>query len=221
MKDIKLIDIIQRGSIEISPYEILINLVIALLLSLLIYLIYKITYSGAVYSKSFGATLVMVTIVTTMVIMVIGTNLAMSLGMVGALSIIRFRSALKDPKDSGYLFWGIASGLACGAGVYIIAIIGFLIIAFIMIIFSIDIFNSNNYLLIIQGKKIDFDDIDKLIKQLCKSKKLRMKNFNEGNCEIIYEVKLDNKKEELIIEELKSINDISIVNIVSYKGDTV
>jgi uncharacterized membrane protein YhiD involved in acid resistance len=221
MSEIKIMEILQGTNLDITPYEIITNLVIALILSLLIYMIYKMTYSGAVYIKSFSITLVLVTLVTSMVIMVIGSNLAMSLGMVGALSIIRFRSAIKDPKDSAYLFWGIATGLACGAGAFIIAIIGYLFIAFLMLVFSIEIFNTNNYLLIIHGNKIIFDEIDKVVHSECNRKKIRMKNISSEKCELIYEVKFSKNKENTIIEKLNEIDNLLTINIVSYNGDSV
>lgn len=114
--------------------QIVLSLVICMLLSLFIYAMYKKTYSGVMYSKNFNLSIMLISIITCMIMMIISSNLAISLGMVGALSIIRFRSAIKDPKDIGYLFWAIGIGLATGTGVYMIGIIGSIFIALLLVI---------------------------------------------------------------------------------------
>ena len=123
-----------ENNVGISVTQILISMCITVLLSMFIYWVYKKTYSGVMYSKNFNITIMLISTVTSMVMMIIGSNLALSLGMVGALSIIRFRSAIKDPKDIGFLFWGIAVGLSTGTGIYIMHFCySYLIEEFIMI----------------------------------------------------------------------------------------
>ena len=139
----------------ISVTQVLISMCITVLLSMFIYWVYKKTYSGVMYSKNFNITIMLISTVTSMVMMIIGSNLALSLGMVGALSIIRFRSAIKDPKDIGFLFWGIGIGLSTGTGVYIIGILGSVFIAFLLFIFDRGIYNDNCYLLIVKGNDIN------------------------------------------------------------------
>lgn len=129
--------------------QIVLSLVICMLLSLFIYAMYKKTYSGVMYSKNFNLSIMLISIITCMIMMIISSNLAISLGMVGALSIIRFRSAIKDPKDIGYLFWAIGIGLATGTGVYMIGIIGSIFIALLLVIMERGIYNETCYLLVI------------------------------------------------------------------------
>jgi uncharacterized membrane protein YhiD involved in acid resistance len=199
--------------------DVIVNFVVALIIALFIFIIYKKTFSGVSYSKSFNITLVLVTLVTSMVIMVIGSNLALSLGMVGALSIIRFRSAIKDPKDSGYLFWGIAVGLATGTGIHLIAIIGSAIIAIVLILLNINVFNDRTYLLVIKGDSFKEDDVYKVIKDCTKRNKLKMKNTAIGQKELVFEVFLKNNEEETITNMLSYIEHIYSVNIVAYNGE--
>ena len=112
----------KAGSLSIQ--NVILNFVAACILSLMIYISYRVSHSGAVYSRKFNVSLVMLALVTTLVMNVIGNNIALSLGMVGALSIVRFRTAIKDPRDTAYIFWAIAIGITCGVSDYIMAGIG-------------------------------------------------------------------------------------------------
>ena len=173
----------------ISVTQVLISMCITVLLSMFIYWVYKKTYSGVMYSKNFNITIMLISTVTSMVMMIIGSNLALSLGMVGALSIIRFRSAIKDPKDIGFLFWGIGIGLSTGTGVYIIGILGSVFIAFLLFIFDRGIYNDNCYLLIVKGNDINFEKIESIIKEHTSKFNLKMKNSTDVFTEATYEIK--------------------------------
>ena len=194
----------------ISVTQVLISMCITVLLSMFIYWVYKKTYSGVMYSKNFNITIMLISTVTSMVMMIIGSNLALSLGMVGALSIIRFRSAIKDPKDIGFLFWGIGIGLSTGTGVYIIGILGSVFIAFLLFIFDRGIYNDNCYLLIVKGNDINFEKIESIIKEHTSKFNLKMKNSTDVFTEATYEI---------ILKELKTIENIININIVSYNGE--
>lgn len=126
----------QLGLVEhLTVSYILVSLACAGICALVIYLVYQAFYRGAVYSESFAVLIVMTTIVTAFVVITIGSNLVLSLGMVGALSIVRFRSAVKDPLDVGFLFWGIAAGITSGAGLYPFSLIATAVISVIYILF--------------------------------------------------------------------------------------
>ena len=208
-----------ENNIGISVTQILISMCITVLLSMFIYWVYKKTYSGVMYSKNFNITIMLISTVTSMVMMIIGSNLALSLGMVGALSIIRFRSAIKDPKDIGFLFWGIAVGLSTGTGIYIIGIIGSIVIAFLLFIFDRGIYNDNCYLLIVKGNDINFDKIESIIKEHTSKFNLKMKNSTDIFTEATYEIKLKRNEDNEILRELKTIENIININIVSYNGE--
>ena len=208
-----------ENNVGISVTQILISMCITVLLSMFIYWVYKKTYSGVMYSKNFNITIMLISTVTSMVMMIIGSNLALSLGMVGALSIIRFRSAIKDPKDIGFLFWGIAVGLSTGTGIYIIGIIGSIFIAFLLFIFDRGIYNDNCYLLIVKGNDINFDKIESIIKEHTSKFNLKMKNSADISTEATYEIKLKRNEDNEILRELKTIENIININIVSYNGE--
>lgn len=208
-----------ENNVGISVTQILISMCITVLLSMFIYWVYKKTYSGVMYSKNFNITIMLISTVTSMVMMIIGSNLALSLGMVGALSIIRFRSAIKDPKDIGFLFWGIAVGLSTGTGIYIIGIIGSIVIAFLLFIFDRGIYNDNCYLLIVKGNEINFDKIESIIKEHTNKFNLKMKNSTDIFTEATYEIKLKRNEDNEILRELKTIENIININIVSYNGE--
>ena len=208
-----------ENNVGISVTQILISMCITVLLSMFIYWVYKKTYSGVMYSKNFNITIMLISTVTSMVMMIIGSNLALSLGMVGALSIIRFRSAIKDPKDIGFLFWGIAVGLSTGTGIYIVGIIGSIFIAFLLFIFDRGIYNDNCYLLIVKGNDINFEKIESIIKEHTSKFNLKMKNSADIFTEATYEIKLKRNEDNEILRELKTIENIININIVSYNGE--
>ena len=214
-----LFDLLNITSIGLPDKEVILNMLVTILIAIFIYWVYKITYSGVMYSKSFNITIVLISSVTAMVMMVIGSNLALSLGMVGALSIIRFRSAIKDPKDVGFLFWGIAVGLSAGTGSYSIAVTSSLIIGIIIFILNINSIDDYSYLLIIKGSNIDEKVIKDIVNNHIKKLKLRMNNNNNGFKEIVYEVRFKNVNENDLIVELNNLEEVSTVNIISHNGE--
>lgn len=219
MNKLNLVELLNSASKGLSFETIVLNMLVTFIIVVFIYWVYKKTYSGVMYSKNFNITIMLISTVTAMVMMVIGSNLALSLGMVGALSIIRFRAAIKDPKDIGFLFWGIAVGLSAGTGSYAIAIIGSIIIAIILFTFNISSYDDTSYLLIIKGNKINLEQLTNTIKDNVPKFKLRMKSMNSDSMEIIYEVNLKNVSENKLINEIKDIEEISIVNIISHNGE--
>ena len=133
---------------ELTAEQIALNMAVALALGLVIFLSYRFSHSGAVYSAKFNVSLLMLTMVTTMIMNVIGNNIALSLGMVGALSIVRFRTAIKDSRDTTYIFWCIAVGICCGVSYYALGAIGTGFI-FLMLLFMGSVKSNDRYLLII------------------------------------------------------------------------
>ncbi len=195
------------------------HLLVALVLGALIYLSYYISHSGTIYSKKFNVSLVMLTVLTAMVMTVIGNNLALSLGMVGALSIVRFRTAIKDSRDTAYIFWTIIVGICCGAGDYIVAGIGSIIVFFIMVLFG-RIKNDNRILLIIHGSRNNEGKIESLIFDYYEQKaNLRVKNTTKTTVEYIYELSRSiyqkaQKKDMSITDAIYALKDIESVNVV-------
>ena len=141
---------------ELTVQQIVLNMSAALVLGLVIYLSYRFSHSGAVYSARFNVSLLMMTLVTTMIMNVIGNNIALSLGMVGALSIVRFRTAIKDARDTTYIFWGIAVGICCGVSYYALASIGTGFI-FVVLLAMGSIRSNDRYLVVIHSDKEEAD----------------------------------------------------------------
>ena len=128
-----LLGIVEQGG-GLSVEEIVLHIAVAALLSLAIFLSYRYTHAGTAYSRKFNVSLVTLTILTAMVMTVIGNNIALSLGMVGALSIVRFRTAIKDSRDTTYIFWAIIVGICCGVGDYLVAGIGSAVVFFVLLL---------------------------------------------------------------------------------------
>ncbi|WP_195262475.1 DUF4956 domain-containing protein [Clostridium sp. 1001275B_160808_H3] len=200
---------------------IIIGMTVTLILSLLIYVTYKYCYRGVSYSKNFNLSLIMMSLVTSVVMMVIGSNIALSLGMVGALSIVRFRTAVKDPRDTVYIFWSISVGLACGVEIYDIAVIGSLFIAAIVFIFSINTNSREKYLLVIRGKLGVEEKIYSVIFKQVKYYKVRSRTINNENMEIVCEVRLKKDEDIRLINRLSSIEGIKSMNLVSQSGEMI
>jgi hypothetical protein len=214
-----LISYIQSANAALTAWQVITNMFVTLIVATFIYWVYKKTYSGVVYSRSFNVTILLTTMVTAMVMMVIGTNLALSLGMVGALSIIRFRSAIKDPRDIGFIFWGISAGLSAGTGAYVIAVIGSVIIAMILFVLQRSTLENYPYLLVVKGTSIDEEKLRKIIAARVEKYNLRLKGNNQDGTEIIYEIRFVDGMEDLMIKEIKEMDNIFVVNVISYRGE--
>lgn len=168
--------------------DIVLNFLVAAVLSAVIYLSYRLSHSGAAYSARFNVSLIMLTLVTTLVMEVIGNNIALSLGMVGALSIVRFRTAIKDPRDTAYIFWCIAVGICCGVSEYMIAGIGTAVIFLLLLLFGA-VKSNERYLLIIRCERSESEQIEKLVDdKFGGMTRLRVANTAADSAEYIYEL---------------------------------
>lgn len=208
----------------LNMYGIIIRLVVAAALGFVIYLSYFLSHSGTVYSVRFNVSLVVLTILTALVMTAIGNNVALSLGMVGALSIVRFRTAIKDSRDTIYIFWAVVVGLACGVGDYSTAGVGSAIVFVILLILGA-IKNQNRMLLIVRGARNTDTEIMSVVTEYFKRRAdLRVKNTTEDTVELIYEIprKIFFKASEgvdSVEEQLYKIGHIRYVNIVSQDDD--
>lgn len=187
------LDLIKKGVVEeftgtIATGDLFLSLLVAFLAALFITFIYKKTYTGVSYTKSFVLSIILLAMVTSLVIRTINSNLALSLGMVGALSIVRFRTAVKDPVDTVFMFWSIAAGIMSGAGLYIITLIACAILGlFYVISYSTAFKPSEKYLLVINTSKEDAEDVAAIF---AKKKKcvLKTQSVKKGNVEFTYEI---------------------------------
>ena len=199
---------------QLTLQEVSANIVISAVLGFFIFLSYALSHRGTIYSKKFNASLVILTVLT-----VIGNNIALSLGMVGALSIVRFRTAIKDSRDSVYIFWTIIVGICCGVGDYMVAAVGS-VVTFLVILMLGMIKNDNRMLLIIRAAYSRQDVIQAYIfKTFHRKAILRVRNTTETTVEFIYEIssKLLGKVEQEntgITNGIYALGGVEYVNIV-------
>ena len=182
-----LANILQGGN-NLSFEDMLLRIIVSCLIGFAIFLSYKLSHTGTIYSKKFNVSLVILTTLTGMVMTVIGNNIALSLGMVGALSIVRFRTAIKDSRDTVYIFWAIIVGICCGVGDYTVAIIGSIVVFIITLLLG-RVKNDNRILLIIKGSKVIERNIESTIFTYFNPKAiLKVKNTDQEKVELIYEL---------------------------------
>lgn len=198
---------------------ILLNISASAVLGFFIFVSYFISHRGTIYSKKFNASLVILTVLTGTVMTVIGNNIALSLGMVGALSIVRFRTAIKDSRDTVYIFWAIIIGICCGVGDFLVATIGSAVV-FIVILLLGCIKSDNRMLLIVRADRGSQPMVKALVYKLFSSKAiLRVENTTESTVELIYELtqKMLKKAEKTtpnISDSIYKIGGIEYVNLV-------
>ncbi|MCG9478772.1 MAG: DUF4956 domain-containing protein [Actinomycetia bacterium] len=212
-------DSMQDAAQQIDLLQVVINLVLALAVAMFIYWIYKVTFSGVLYSKNFNITLVLVSLVTTSAVMIIASNIVLALGMVGALSIVRFRMAVKDPKDVGFLFWAITNGIICGISAYGLAIICALFIGLVVFVLSKKIRITEPYLVIAETSEDDYPQLEEICKKLCMVYKLRSKNIKDGRYELVVEIKIKKDNLQQFVSEVKNLPSMENMRLVSYEGD--
>lgn len=203
-----------------SLLDAAIALGLAFLIGLFIYFVYKKTFKGVMYSKSFSISLIALTMITSLVILAVTSNVVLSLGMVGALSIVRFRSAIKDPMDIAYLFWSIGAGIVLGAGLIPLAVFGSLFIGIILIIF-VNKSNSDNPYIMILSCEDDAAESSaiKTLEGSVKKYVVKSKTVTGGKgIEITLEVRLKNM-ETSFVNEISRLNGVGSAVMVSYNGD--
>ncbi len=204
---------------SISIFDMVLAMALAFALGLFIFLIYKKTYQGVMYSSSFGVTLVALTMISTLVILAVTSNVVLSLGMVGALSIVRFRTAIKEPLDIAFLFWSIAVGIVLAAGMIPLAVFGSVIIGIILLIFVNKKSHVNPYIVVVS---CDGHGSEEKATEFLKSKTIRMvvksKSAQKGNIELNYEVRLKDDNTDFI-NELSDIAGVNSAVLVSYNGE--
>lgn len=204
-----------ESSANLSAVQISLTLLVAFVTGLFIYQIYKRSYQSVVYTKSFSMSLVMMTLITALVIMAVTSNVVLSLGMVGALSIVRFRAAIKDPMDIVFMFWAIAVGIVVGAGFYTLGLLGTVVIGIIILIFSGNMTEDTPYLFVVH---FDNDSDEELI--LSKVKETAQRYFIKSKIitsnQIEFTIELRIKKNEMaFVNEVKKVPSVSNATLVS------
>ena len=204
---------------SVTLLDMALALVLAFALGMFIFLIYKKTFAGVMYSSSFGVTLVALTMITTLVILAVTSNVVLSLGMVGALSIVRFRTAIKEPLDIAFLFWAIGVGIILAAGMIPLAVISSVCIGIILLVFVNKSSNTHPYIVVLSctGHDVEMKAKDFLSKNVTKTT-IKSKSAVKGAIELNIEVRLKDDDTDFIniLSEMPGVNSAVIV---SYNGD--
>lgn len=203
----------------VSITDMCIALVLSFFLGLFIFIVYKRTYAGVMFSQAFGGSLIAMTMITTMVILAVTSNVVLSLGMVGALSIVRFRTAIKEPMDIAFLFWAIAGGIVLAAGMIPLAIIGSVIIGVILIVFCNRKSAQKPFLAVISCDNGKTEEaVSAYLKENAKLTAIKSKSAQKGSIELTYEVTLKDNNTEFITR-LSEMDGVRSAVLVSYNGD--
>jgi len=224
MENLNFNDIFKSSILEktssFSVVDSLIGLLVAFALGLFIYWVYKKTFSGVIYSHTFNISLIVMSMATALIIMGISSNVLLSLGMVGALSIVRFRTPIKDPMDIVYIFWAIVAGILCGAGFIPLVIIGSILIGAVLLIFVNKIKIENPYLLIVKYNDISIENsIEHVVAESSQKHTVKSKSVMPGDdFEITYEIRV--KDSELgFINNISEMESVKSAVMLSYDGN--
>ncbi len=204
---------------EFSTIDTLVGMLFALVIGLFIFMIYKKTFAGIMYSTGFAMSLVGLSLVTTLVIMAVTSNVVLSLGMVGALSIVRFRAAIKEPMEIVFLFWSLAVGIVIGAGMIPLAVIGSVIIGVILVLFANRKFNNTPYILIVNcndenAEKAATDVLTQAVGKFS----VKSKTVNASGIELTTEIRVKNNATDFI-NRLNELNGVSGATLVTFNGE--
>ena len=204
---------------SISLLDMGVALILAFLIGLFIFLIYKKTFSGVMYSSSFGVTLIALTMITTLVILAVTSNVVLSLGMVGALSIVRFRTAIKEPLDIAFLFWSIAVGIVLAAGMIPLAVIGSVVIGLMLLVFANQKAHFNPYIVVLRCAGHDSETAAlEYLKARAQRCVVKSKTAQKGEVELNLEIRLKDDNTDFI-NTLADMAGVHSAVLVSYNGD--
>ena len=204
---------------SVSMLDMAVALVLAFGLGLFIFLVYKKTFTGVMYSSSFGVTLVALTMITTVVILAVTSNVVLSLGMVGALSIVRFRTAIKEPLDIAFLFWSIAVGIVLAAGMIPLAVLGSLVIGAVLLVFVNKKSHVDPYIVVLQCADHESETRARAYLERCAERcTVKSKTARKGAVELNMEIRLRNDDTDFI-NTLAEMEGVDSAVLVSYNGD--
>ena len=204
---------------SVSLIDMAIAMALAFGLGLFIHLVYKKTYSGVMYSSSFSLTLISLTMITTLVILAVTSNVVLSLGMVGALSIVRFRTAIKEPTDISFLFWAIAVGIVLAAGMIPLAVGGSVIIGVVILVFANRKSSDNPYIIVLRCMDQESEmRATKFLESNVRRAVIKSKSVEKGSIELNYDVRLSEENTSFI-NSLSEMEGVQSAVLVSYNGD--
>lgn len=203
----------------VSPLDMVLTILLAFGIGVFIFYVYKKTYQGVMYSSTFGVTLIALTMITSQVILAVTSNVVLSLGMVGALSIVRFRTAIKEPLDIAFLFWSIAAGIILAAGMIPLAVIGSIIIGLILLFFVNHKSHKNPYIVVLSCENQDAEkEAMKYLNSQVERCVVKSKSVQSGLVELNMEIRLKSDNTDFV-NALSAMNGVNSAILVSYNGD--
>ena len=217
-------DMIKKSVLESGVFDsfnapkMAISLIVALLLGAVIYMVYSKFYVGVIFSRSFAVTLVGMTLLTCMVTLAISTNIVISLGMVGALSIVRFRTAIKDPMDLVFMFWSISIGIICGAGLYEVALVTSVAVTVFILVLDMIPVSKAPMMLVINSSQMDGEQqILDIVGKYSKSYKVKSRNLSKGRLDMVVELRV--KDESALVSEVAALEGMIGASLIAHDGE--
>ena len=202
---------------ELNISTVFVCVGITAVLGLYIYFVYRLMNKNSFYNRSFSLSLVELAIITSAIILTIQSNIVVSLGMVGALSIVRFRTAIKDPMDLVFLFWSISAGIICGAGFAMIAVVASLILTIFLILISVMQTDRGTQVLVVNAREYDEDVILGVVKNTCQSWKVRARNISSGEVSLAIEVRV--KDPQILVKAVTELENVTAVSLLEHDGE--
>lgn len=204
---------------SVSIFDMVITMLLAFAIGIFIFLVYKKTFSGVMYSSGFGVTLIALTMISAFVILAVTSNVVLSLGMVGALSIVRFRTAIKEPLDIAFLFWSIAVGIVLAAGMIPLAVFGSVLIGVILLVFCNRKTTDCPYIVVLScDDKVSEDQVNAFISDKTRKSVIKSKTVTKNSTELNYEIRLKDGSTDFI-NILADMQGVQSAVLVSYNGD--
>ncbi len=203
----------------LDPYQMALSLLVTLLMASFIYFVYKQTYNGVLYSKNFNTTIIITALTVNAIMMGISGNIILSLGMVGALSIIRYRTAVKDPKDTAFLFWAVTIGVINGVAYYSLSLLASIFIAAVLFVLSRRALNDVSYMLVLSYREGAYESIKPLLDEYLERYYIRSDSNKGAMTEKVIEIKIQTDMQEKVLKELRAVEGVEKCVLLASNGD--
>lgn len=211
----KITELLETMTFSPDAMHVTVSLAAALGLTLILWITYRLANTEATYQPRFAATLVSLALISTILMDLIQSNLALSLGMLGSLSIVRFRTNIRDPRDIGFIFWSMAVGLAASTGSYLIGLVGSLVLGLFLIVTGRKSNAPHDMMLVVRGSNTDLDTVGAVVEGGCTRNSVKAKNILADSFELVYEVRIASEQSNALIHRLFELEGIDSVNLLS------
>lgn len=211
----KMMELLTLMSMRPSTAQIILSLAVALGLAIMMWFAYRKANTKTTYQPRFAVTLISLALLSTILMDLIQSNLALSLGMLGSLSIVRFRTNIKDPRDIGFIFWAMSIGLAASTESYVIGLVGSIVVGVCMILTAHRTVPASDMLLVVRGSQTDLDHIGKIVTDDCTRSQVKAKNIMSDSFELVYDVSIPMQHSNAMIQKLFDLQGIDTVNLLA------